>query len=163
MNRAFQRTIALFLGLILVLSCVTAVAQTAAWQNSALLGSVTEKIEVRPQDDFYLATNRDLLASAVVAEGENTTNVFSERNQQVRSSVVALLEGKPQTTVSGQLAQELYSDFIDMDKQNALEMKSQVIGGLHQTWTQIISCPRCHNNAKCTNCKHFQGEIKCSR
>ncbi|MEG0273370.1 MAG: M13 family metallopeptidase [Hydrogenoanaerobacterium sp.] len=93
------------------------------WINSNILGSVTEETKVSLKDDFHLAMNKDWLATAKIGEGHSQVSVLNARDDEVRNQILSLIKGKEQTTHEGKLVQQLFKDYMDIEKRNERGLK----------------------------------------
>ena len=122
MKKAFSLilTIALLLSL-----CAPALAAEndrpgAAWINSDIYGTFDGMGEIRPQDDFAAAINREWAESAQIPAGQGLTSARVELEMENNAMKLALLSGEKKDDPELTSMQNFYAQLLDWDARNAI-------------------------------------------
>lgn len=97
--------------------------QPKEWIAADLAGSVTAQAVVKETDDFHTAVNKDWLTSVDMSGGKMQVSSFTERADEVKKEITALLEDPSQTSTEAKLAQQFYNTYLDMKTRNAQGME----------------------------------------
>ena len=104
-----------------VLFCTPAMAYTGEnWYNTDIDGAVTaDTPEVRPQDDFNLAINRDYIMNLVIPEGNIGAGGFNTIRQQVNQMRLEAIQDETLTGHDAELVRKYYDLLMDWDTRDA--------------------------------------------
>lgn len=120
-----KRTFSIILTIALLLSlCVPALAVEndrpgAVWINSDLYGTFEGMGEIRPQDDFAAAINREWAESAQIPAGQGYTSARLEHELENNAMKIALLSGERTDDPELTAMQNFYDQLLDWDARNA--------------------------------------------
>ena len=90
-----------------------------AWFNSDLYGTFAGRDDIRLQDDFAAAVNREWAENVQIAPGESNTSARTERADTLNKAKLDLLTGEKKDDTVLTSLQNLYHLLLDWDKRNA--------------------------------------------
>ena len=88
-----------------------------------IAGNVTAQTSVKETDDFHVAVNKDWLTSVDMSGGTMQVSSFTERAEEVKEEILALLRDSSQTSMEAKLTQQFYNTYLDMKTRNAQGME----------------------------------------
>ena len=91
----------------------------AAWIDSGIYGVYEGKGEIRPQDDFAAAVNREWAESAKINDGEANVSARTEHTDEINREKIALISGEKKDDAKLTSLQNLYALLLDWDARNA--------------------------------------------
>lgn len=91
-----------------------------SWVNSDIVGADLPQ-DVRLQDDFHTAVNREWLSTAEIEPGNSSESSFWERMREVENQIKEMLADPElgEEGPEGKLVQNLYNAMLDMESRNA--------------------------------------------
>lgn len=93
------------------------------WIVADIAGNVTAQTSVKETDDFHVAVNKDWLTSVDMSGGTMQVSSFTERAEEVKEEILALLRDSSQTSMEAKLTQQFYNTYLDMKTRNAQGME----------------------------------------
>lgn len=91
----------------------------AAWMDSGIYGVYEGKGEIRLQDDFAAAVNREWAESAKINDGEANVSARTEHTDEINREKIALISGEKKDDEKLTSLQNLYALLLDWDARNA--------------------------------------------
>ena len=91
----------------------------AAWIDSGIYGVYEGKGEIRLQDDFAAAVNREWAESAKINDGEANVSARTEHTDEINREKIALISGEKKDDEKLTSLQNLYALLLDWDARNA--------------------------------------------
>ncbi len=88
------------------------------WNNTDIVGTVTEETNYSPKDDFYAYVNRDWVLANSIPEGYSSYDTLTERQLEVDDQILSLLQNKDLTDHEAVQTRTLYELWLDWDSRN---------------------------------------------
>ncbi|MBR2682707.1 MAG: M13 family metallopeptidase [Atopobiaceae bacterium] len=88
------------------------------WLCTVMQGNVTQDMQTSVKDDFYLAVNKDWLATAKIPAGHIANTSFYDAEQKVIQNAKDALANTSLKGHDAKLARQLYDAFLDWDTRN---------------------------------------------
>ena len=93
------------------------------WLNPEIPGNVTEETAVDLKDNFALAVNKDIYATAEISEGYSYGGTLANRSLQLQQENVEMFsQADPTSSHDTELCLNLYNLLLDWDTRNSLGM-----------------------------------------
>ena len=88
------------------------------WVNTDVIGTVTADMDVRIQDDFNLAVNREYLLGVKIPDGMRQAGGLYDVDLSVKQRLIETMKDETLTSRDAQLVQEYYRMMMDWDTRN---------------------------------------------
>ena len=118
-----KKLIALFLCLCLMAGIVPALAEEntrpgAMWINSGIYGTYEGRGEIRLQDDYAAAVNREWAETVSIPEGASNASARTEQTDNYNRAKLAVLKGEKKDDPDLTSLQNFYALLLDWDTRN---------------------------------------------
>ncbi len=90
----------------------------AKWVNAEVQGNLTEDTDVRLQDDFFAASNKDWILSATIKDGKSYEGGLVKYQDTLNDQLKSLINNSEIDTHEEEVVSTLYNQAIDWDSRN---------------------------------------------